>query len=399
MTQAPGPGPRRMAGIADDYARELDRLGERAEANTITLLRTSLANVLRDLRRSYAQYLETLGPLEQDPAGNPIRRPGAYTAGESAVKFRAILRDASGFLNDTELQAWQAQFEQDLRQATELGGRIGQDLSELVLRPDDVVPFTGADPLVVRTAAAISGAYIQGESARFRDQIVQIVGEGASRGWGPKRLELGIREALEGADDPNGITQRMGLKQRAALIARSELANAYVRATIERSQRQGFGYVRVLASNDERVCPICASRNGRVYPADRISLPWHPRCRCVAVAVVNEAVEETDPESREVLLDNDRWRKEHDRGVEVYARGRHKQKIETLRRQVERAKDGDRKDQLSAQLDRLIERGPDIVKARTELAQALKTPTASEKRLFGKDAKPLQESVPLQPPQ
>lgn len=122
-------------------------------------------------------------------------------------------------------------------------------------------------------------------------------------------------------------------------------------------------------------------------------------CRCVAVPVTNEAVTETDPESREVLLDNDRWRKEHDRGVEVYAKGRHKQKIETLRRQVDRAKDGDRKDQLSAQLDRLIERGPDIAKARTELAQALKTPSASERRLFGKGTKALQESVPLYPPQ
>lgn len=396
MTQAPGP--RRMVGIADDYARELDRLGERAEANTIALLRISLANVLRDLRRSYAQYLDVLGPMDQDPAGNPIRRPGAYSAGEAAVKFRAILRDAGAFLNETELQGWQAQFEQDLRLATELGGRIGEDLNALVTRPDEVVPFAGADPLTVRTAAAISSAYIQGEGARFRDQIVQIVGEGASRGWGPKRLELGIRQALEGAEDPNGITQRLGLKQRAALIARSELANAYVRATVERSQRQGFAYVRVLAASDERTCPICASRNGRVYPADRVPIPYHPRCRCVATPAINEAVEEPDPEAREVLLNNERWRREHERGVESYAESRHKERINVLRGQIDRAKDGDRKDALSAQLDRLLDRGPDIVKARAELAQALRTPSATERRLFGKDAKALQESVPLYPP-
>ena len=58
---------------------------------------------------------------------------------------------------------------------------------------------------------------------------MQTVGEGVSRGRGPRKLEKRIREALMGSKDPNGITQRLGLLQWSALIARSELANAYVR--------------------------------------------------------------------------------------------------------------------------------------------------------------------------
>jgi len=419
------PGPRRLVGVADDYAKALDKLEARAVRNTRELLRRSLRGTLASLRRSYQLYLEALGPMSRDPAGQFIRRPGSYTTAEATAKFRAILRDAQTFLPDWELEQWRMQYQSDLREAATLGVELaseltrlqqvpppapgmgpttpaqvqtlGQELVAMASRPDSAVPFGGVNPEAVRAAALQASAYIQGETVRFRDQIVQIVGEGASRGWGPKRLERDIRRALVGARDPNGITKRLGLEQRAELIARSELAAAYSAGTIRRAQAEGVAYVRVLASNDERTCPTCASRNGRIYPADRVAVPWHPRCRCVVTPANNEAVTATDPETRRVLLNNEPWREEHERGVEAYAQSRHQERIDTLRRQVDRAKDGDAKDALSAQLQRLVDRGPDMVKARAELAQALRTPTASERRLFGKDAKPLRESVPLFP--
>ena len=355
------PEPRRLIGVVDDYSRELDELEKRAQQNTIELLRRSLRNVMKDLRRSYDQYVNALGPVAFDPQGQPIRRPGAYSAAEATAKFRAILRDASQFLNPTELQQWQQQYEVDLREATQLGGKLGEALATMVSRPDSETPFTGADPLAVRAAALTTGAYIQGEGARFRDQLVQIVGEGATRGWGHKRLELSIRQALQGAKDPNGLTQQMGLEQRAALIARSELANSYVQGSLMRARQQGDAYVRVLASNDERTCPICASRNGRVFPLDRVPIPYHPRCRCVAVGVPTEAVQERDTETRATLLDSQRWQEEHMEGVKAYAKAK----------------------------------GITIEKAQADLAKALKTPSASEKRLYPKNPRALQESVPL----
>ena len=742
------PGPRRLVGVADDYGKALDQLERRAVRNTRELLRRSLTSTLATLRRSYALYLEALGPMSRDPSGQFIRRPGSYTTAEATAKFRAILADAQRFLPDWELEQWRNRYQSDLREASTLGVELaseltrlqrvpapapgagpttpgevralGQELVAMASRPDSQVPFAGVNPEAVRAAALQASAYIQGETARFRDQIVQIVGEGASRGWGPKRLERDIRQALVGARDPNGITKRLGLQQRAELIARSELAAAYSAGTLRRAQQRGIAYVRVLASNDERTCPTCASRNGRIYPADRVPLPFHPRCvlgdthvspgllaavirsryrgnvvtvrleggerltvtanhpmltptgwvkaealrhgdqlvghglhrtssivgetpdlhqmpataedvfaafgnsgavttvrvpvapldlhgdgafiegdvdvvrangllecyrnieslnaagqetgiiggvrfrpfaslsdadagllwhsatangsmsrlreaeallrgglshaeqhriattawrdpvlaqegdngvsldsetlgngldtaavlecpecgslvvdglgghvdasglevapddvsgnaisgadhlgghpglvelhkiisveinsfhgfvytfetfsgtysigadvriltrncRCIAVEVENEAVTESDPQLRATLLDSQRWQDEHDRGVEAYAQGRHQEQIDTLRRQIDRAADGDRKDALSAQLQQLLDRGPDMVKARAELAQALRTPTASERRLFGKDAKPLRESVPLFP--
>ncbi len=276
MTQTPGP--RRLVGVADDYAKALDLLERRSARNTVLMLRRSLQNVLIDLKRHYASYIDTLGPQGYDPARNSIRRPGAYSAAEATAKFRAITLDAQQFMGEEELRQWTVAYERDLREAARLGGDLGQELMTMVGRPPSEVPFAGADPLAIRAAATTTSAYIQGETARFRDQLVQIVGEGATRGWGPSRLETSIRQALRGAKDPNGITQRLGLEQRAALIARSELATAYTQGTLARSRQQGYSYVRVLASNDERTCPTCASRNGRVYPIDRVPVPWHPRC-------------------------------------------------------------------------------------------------------------------------
>ncbi|MFM2158621.1 MAG: hypothetical protein RLZZ124_1095 [Cyanobacteriota bacterium] len=406
MTQSPGP--RRLIGVVDDFARALDQLERRATRNTVAMLRRSLANVLIDLKRHYAAYIDELGPQGFDPARNPIRRPGAYSAADATAKFRAIMLDAQRFMGEEELRQWTAAYERDLREAARLGGELGEQLINLtapqqpttaVTTPQQVIAqqtaFAGADPLAIRAAAATTSAYIQGETARFRDQLVQIVGEGATRGWGPNRLETSIRQALRGAKDPNGITQRLGLEQRAALIARSELANAYVQGSLNRSREQGYSYVRVLASNDERVCPTCASRNGRVYPIDRVPIPWHPRCRCISVGTADEAVQEKDIQLRSVLLDNDRWQAEHNRGVEAYAEGLHQRELEGLQAQRARLKDPDLIDAMDAKILKLEQRGPDMAKARADLARALRTPTASEKRLFPRNPKPLPESVPL----
>lgn len=355
------PAPERLVGIADRYSRALDVLERRSRRNIVAILRRSLTGTLAALRWSYRAYVEALGPISYDPARNPIRRPGAYTAAEATAKFGAIIRDAQGFLSEAELRGWQITYEQDLRQAATLGGELGIQLAQQAQRVLTQGPFTGADPMVIRAAAQNVGALIQGEGVRFRDQLVQIVGEGATRGWGPKRLERQIRQALQGAKDPRRLTQRLGLEQRASNIARSELATVYARATLARAQERGDGYVRVLASNDERVCPTCASRNGRVYPVDRIALPFHPRCRCVAVFVPNEAVAEKDQELQDTLLDSERWRAEHERGVEAYAKAK----------------------------------GLSMEKAREDLARALRTPTASEKKLFLRNPLPLGESVPL----
>ena len=138
-----------LGDIADDYSRALEVLEIRSRRNTVAMLRRSLDRVLADLRRHYSQYLDALGPIGYDPARNPIRRPGAYSTAEATAKFRAILRDAAQFMQDSEIQQWAVTYEQDLREATRLGDEAANALVELVRRPDAEVPFTGADPAAI----------------------------------------------------------------------------------------------------------------------------------------------------------------------------------------------------------------------------------------------------------
>ena len=106
-------------------------------------------------------------------------------------------------------------------------------------------------------------------------------------------------------------------------------------------------------------------------------------------------MQEKDSESRAVLLDNERWQEEHNRGVEAFAEGQHRSQLEGLQAQRARLKDPDLIDAMDAKILKLQDRGPDMEKARADLARALRTPTASEKRLYPKNPKPLGESVPL----
>jgi SPP1 gp7 family putative phage head morphogenesis protein len=356
-----GSSPQRLTSAADDYARALDQLEADAVRNTLAILRRSLDGVLTTLRRSYQSYLNDLGPMSRDPSGQLTRRDGAYTIAESTAKFRGILQDAQQFMTPQEVNSWRDSYERNLEDAAKLGGQLANELVEMVSQDPASVPFTGPDPLAMRAVASNAAAFIQYESARFRNQIVEIVGEGVARGWGPSRLERQLRDALRGARDPKKLNERLGLEQRAALIARSELSHAYAKATKDAAKKRGDKYVRLLASNDERVCPTCASRNGRVYAVDRISVPLHPRCRCVLSYVPNEAVDESDPELQDVLLDSERWRAEHERGVEAYAKAK----------------------EISME------------KAREELARALRTPTAAERRLNRGRTDTLGESVRL----
>jgi SPP1 gp7 family putative phage head morphogenesis protein len=351
-----------IIGSVDSYAAILDELEGRMVANTTAMLRTALNRILRDLKRHYAAYINAVGPSATDPEGNPIRAPGAYSSAEATAKYRAILRDAQQFLPPEEIAAWQRSFTTDLVEALSIGGEAAASLQSIVTGA--AAQFAGANPLAIRAATQAATAFMEGETARFRDQIAQIVGEGVARGWGPKRLERQIVEALEGTTDAAGKTSRMGLRQRAEVIARSELANAYVKGAIDHNLAEGFAYIRWVAATDERTCRWCLSRHGRIYPADQVVIPAHPQCRCTPVPLSADDVQEQDPVIRDTLLDGDFWRGEHESGVKALAKAE----------------------------------GISEERARGLLQRALTAPTASERYLFPDRTRSVRPSAPLDAP-
>jgi SPP1 gp7 family putative phage head morphogenesis protein len=352
----------RIISSVDSYAAILDELEGRMVANTTAMLRTALDRVLGDLKRHYAAYLNAVGPSALDPEGNTIRAPGAYSSAEATAKYRAILRDAQQFLPPEEIAAWQRRFTTDLVEALAVGGEAAASLQTIVTGAG--AQFAGANPLAIRAATQTATAFMEGEAARFRDQIAQIASEGVARGWGSKRLERQIVGALEGTTDVGGKTARMGLRQRAEVIARSELANAYVKGAIDHNLKEGFAFIRWVAATDERACRWCLSRHGQIFPADQVVIPAHPQCRCTPVPVNTDDVLESDPVIRDTMLDNEFWREEQAAGVKALAKAE----------------------------------GISEDRARSLLQRALTAPTASERYLFPDRKASVSPSTPLDAP-
>lgn len=74
---------------------------------------------------------------------------------------------------------------------------------------------------------------------------------------------------------------------RADSIVRTELAHIQTQAAKKRYEDYGIQEVEVFADKDERLCPICASHHGEKYPIHgQMPVPFHPRCRCVMLPVV-----------------------------------------------------------------------------------------------------------------
>ena len=70
------------------------------------------------------------------------------------------------------------------------------------------------------------------------------------------------------------------VKSRADVIARTESLRAYNSASSQYYAVNGINLVMWYATSDDRTCPICNARAGRIYKRISTQAPCHPRCRC-----------------------------------------------------------------------------------------------------------------------
>ncbi len=252
--------------LAEDYGAAIDVLGDQMAANTTAAARSSLNALLGKLRRSYLRFLDEGTPSSTTAQGAP-RRPLEYTIRETTARYADLLKISEEFLPDAEIKALEKVYRKDLAAAIGKGGELQAQLASLVDRRR-ATPFAGPDPQVVKAAAERTSAFIRGVSAEFRESLTRITLDGVAQGRGYKALTKDIRQLLGGP----------GFQQRAELIARSELANAYVQAQKQYAQAGGYRYVRWIAVGDERTCATCGSRSGRIFRTDEVSGTAHPRC-------------------------------------------------------------------------------------------------------------------------
>lgn len=73
----------------------------------------------------------------------------------------------------------------------------------------------------------------------------------------------------------------------ADMIARTEIAHIQTQAAQQRYKDYGIQMVEVWVDEDERTCPICAKHEGEKHPVNGpMPVPFHPRCRCCMIPVI-----------------------------------------------------------------------------------------------------------------
>jgi len=129
-------------------------------------------------------------------------------------------------------------------------------------------------------------------------------------------LTEGLVEGINPRQMADRLTKEVQDIQRtqAEVLARTETINSYSEATLDRFDRAGVGEATVSGefstADDERVCPICESIEGREFSTDAmremtfqfeptesepdslagtypVKPPVHPNCRCAILPVVS----------------------------------------------------------------------------------------------------------------
>ena len=118
---------------------------------------------------------------------------------------------------------------------------------------------------------------VKGVNSAVKNDMLRIIGQGLLEGQHPYKIARNISKSID----------KIGVK-RARLIARTETIRSYNTAVSTKYKRSGIKKWRWLTAFDERTCPECASRDGRVYEWGDEQPPLHPRCRCSILAVVEE---------------------------------------------------------------------------------------------------------------
>lgn len=126
---------------------------------------------------------------------------------------------------------------------------------------------------------------LDGISNTMSDRMALILAEGLAHGKAPVVIAREMRKVVQ------GLT-----KNRALMIARTEIMNAHAEGTLDSFQLLGISEVEAevefSTAGDELVCKTCASLEGKVYKvADaRGVIPVHPNCRCSWSTIVDKSL-------------------------------------------------------------------------------------------------------------
>ena len=295
-----------MSDVKKQDARQLywaDELGQLSEKNRKQVTRAmsrSIRQTLGSLRKSYAKFTESGGTENR------------YTIESQTARYKELVKASEALLGPATIKQIGEVYKRDLDVAHRLGGTSANDLIKLTSGRDSAVKDLTKMPVAAQIAAGQRlEAFWSKERAELRSKVTEATLNALQRGKGWKGAQAQIADALRSSgqtilrgNDELSRTARggivMNLEQRADLIARTELASAYVEGQMRQFRKNGYSHGRWSAAG-ERTCPFCASREGVIYPLDELdgAIPAHPRCRCSVSPVLGDSL-------NKVLQSNDK---------------------------------------------------------------------------------------------
>jgi len=169
-------------------------------------------------------------------------------------------------------------------------GGYGFDIAKILTTDFANQQINATVPLEATLAAAKTAhGYLRKHGQNFAETSTEIVMKGIAEG---RPTDLVIREMQERLN----VT-----KARARMIVRTESLRAYNEASDQYYAQMGIEQVSWYATSDDRVCPWCAPRAGKIYKRTDVTVPIHPQCRCFLAPYSPElaAIDKTHREAPE----------------------------------------------------------------------------------------------------
>ena len=162
-----------------------------------------------------------------------------------------------------------------------------KDLSDIQRKTLIIRTFSTIDRAAVDFLANYELTLLGDVSTELAGGIKRTIAQGVLEGKSIPEVTRDIGQAVKDPDafKTAGKTIFKTAQQRAMLIARTETLRAHNEGRKVFYREVGVKKVRWITAHDERTCPICAPRDGMIYPIDSVP-EEHPAGRCTVVAVM-----------------------------------------------------------------------------------------------------------------
>ena len=203
---------------------------------------------------------------------------------DPALRNLALLQEFRQLVpvfNPARVDAYDRLFQRLVVQAQTNGLAVADELTGKVKtgsRVDVSIPLEATV-----AAAAQAKGYLRKHGERFATTSAKVVAQGIAEGRPTDAMVRDMRSRL-------GV-----VKSRAEAIVRTESLRAYNSASNQYYAANGIDLCMWYATSDDRSCPICNARAGRIYKRAEIKAPCHPRCRCY-LAPWDPEIAAMDPE-------------------------------------------------------------------------------------------------------